>query len=113
MGAKGKLRIVNGGHAAYCPGCEEYHIVYSGWQFDGNYNAPTFTPSLRVTGYSENFERDFVCHSFITNGEWHFLGDCTHDLKNTKAPLRDEEYEEAEWTGCNGCGECNCSIANF
>lgn len=91
MGAKGKLRIVSNGHAAYCPGCEEYHIIFDSWQFNGDYEEPTFTPSLLVTGYSENLGQDYLCHSFITDGMWRFLSDCSHRLKNTTAPLRREE----------------------
>lgn len=91
MGAKGKLRIVANGHAAYCPGCKEYHVIYDSWQFDGNYQSPTFSPSLRVQGYSEKFNCDYVCHSFIRDGLWQFLSDCTHALKGQTVPLRNEE----------------------
>lgn len=91
MGARGKLRIVPNGHAAYCPGCEEYHVIYNSWRFNGDYDFPTFTPSLLVRGYSEKFQKDYVCHSFIRVGTWEFLPDCTHDQKNQIIPLRDEE----------------------
>lgn len=93
MSAKGKLRTVHSGHAAYCLGCEEYHVIYDSWQFNGDFDHPTFSPSLFVTGYSEKFQREFVCHSFITNGEWQFLSDCTHELKSQTVPLRNEEAD--------------------
>ncbi len=91
MGAKGKLRIVPNGHAVYCPGCEEYHVVYNTWEFNGNYDFPTFSPSLLVRGYSERFRQDFVCHSFIRDGVWQFLSDCSHQMKSQNVPLREEE----------------------
>ena len=91
MGAKGKLRIVNQGHAAYCSGCEEYHIIYNSWQFNGDYDRPTFSPSLLVNGYSEKHQQDYTCHSFITDGNWQYLSDCSHDLKGQVAPLRIED----------------------
>ena len=93
MGAKGRLRNVPRGHAAYCPGCEEYHVVYDTWQFNGDYDLPTFSPSLLVRGYSEKFQRDYTCHSFIRNGQWEFLGDCTHDKAGQTIPLRNEESD--------------------
>ena len=91
MGAKGKLRLVSDGYAAYCPGCKEYHVIFKSWQFNGNFQAPTFNPSLLVRGYSEVFSQDFVCHSFITEGKWRFLPDCSHELKGQTVSLRDEE----------------------
>ncbi len=92
MGAKGKLRIIPNGYAAYCPGCEEYHAIYDNWQFNENYDNPTFSPSLRVCGYSEKLQADYTCHSFIRNGQWEFLGDCTHSKAGQVVPLRDEEF---------------------
>jgi Family of unknown function (DUF6527) len=91
MSAKGKLRIVPKGHAAYCHGCEEYHVVYDSWQFNGDYDSPTFSPSLLVRGYSEKSQQDYVCHSFVRDGQWEFLGDCSHGKAGQTIPLRDEE----------------------
>lgn len=94
MGAKGKLRTVPNGYAAYCPGCREYHVIYDSWQFNGNFDSPTFSPSLRVRGYSETMSKDYVCHSFIVDGVWQFLSDCTHELASKNVSLRDEENLE-------------------
>lgn len=65
-----------------------------GWGFDGNYDKPTFTPSILVRyrhptghtnenpapmGYSGPYMID-VCHSFVKTGAIQFLADCTHKL---------------------------------
>lgn len=92
MAANGKLRKFFEGYAAYCPACEEYHIFDLRWKFNGDFNSPTFTPSMLVTD-----ERNGVCHSFIVNGEWRYLSDCSHSLAGCVAGMRDEEaLENAE-----------------
>lgn len=105
MGARGVLRVLAGGRVGFwCPGCEEMHQVrVEGterpvWGFDGNFDAPTFTPSILVSwsepsdvdgefdGTSKDCEH--ICHSFVTDGRIQFLGDCTHALANQTVPLR-------------------------
>ena len=104
---KGKLRINDNGDVSFwCPGCEEYHIINLSrpgcptWTFNGNYDNPTFSPSVLVRsghyipGSSDkecwcNFKERFpnegeppfkcgICHSFIVNGKIQYLSDCTH-----------------------------------
>jgi Family of unknown function (DUF6527) len=102
-----------------CPGCEELHEVTvradgqnvgPAWGYNGNPDAPTFTPSILVRGTRTdlsddewddlmrrtNGERDamladrrtqFVCHSFVTDGRIQFLGDCTHALAGQTVDL--------------------------
>lgn len=106
---KGNLRILEGGMVAFwCPGCKEYHAIHINrpehpvWCFNGNYDAPTFTPSILVKSghYAAhaksddcwcNFKERFpdeaeppfkcgICHSFVTDGKIQYLGDCTHEL---------------------------------
>jgi hypothetical protein len=88
----------------WCQGCESLHqIWYEGgvpgrnWGWDGNVDAPTFTPSVLVT-YPANpdADEDFKewrterrCHTFITNGQVQFLGDCTQALAGQTLPLPD------------------------
>jgi len=64
------------------------------WGFNGNHDAPTFSPSILVRGKrritDDEHDRimagekinlpDYVCHSFVTDGQIRFLGDCTHEL---------------------------------
>lgn len=101
MSANGKLRILESGkYAAFCPGCKEYHIYDSRWAFDGNFDAPTFNPSMCVNCDPDTAHPDpefnmppARCHSFLTSGVWHFLGDSTHLLANKSVPARDEPVE--------------------
>ena len=74
------------GYWAKCPGCGFGHVLYTNyadhpnWSFDGNMEKPTFSPSLLVNG-PEQAKVKRRCHSFIRNGQWQFLNDCTHELK--------------------------------
>lgn len=111
MGARGKLRTLEGGRVAFmCPGCHELHQVTilevgprghervgACWGFNGDYERPTFSPSVLVRGHAietddagrwtGEWKRDsagnpvpLVCHSFVRDGQIQFLGDCTHEL---------------------------------
>lgn len=106
-----KLRSVAGGGFAYwCQGCEEMHVVSSGWAFDGNLEAPTFSPSVLTTSghYVPGWQGPSCwctyntehpdspapfkcerCHTFIKGGMVQFLGDCTHALAGQTLPLPD------------------------
>lgn len=100
---RGKLRLFNGsGRAAfYCPGCREHHVIrISGagaWGFNGDYDRPTFSPSVLVTGlqgisddageWTGEYKRgpdgkalEQRCHSFVREGRIEFLSDCNHEL---------------------------------
>lgn len=112
MAARGVLRTIQGGRVAFmCPGCKELHqIRVEGegrplWGFNRDFDRPTFTPSVLVTGVqAEHDEKgewsgEFVCdeagnplplccHSFVTDGQIQFLGDCTHELAGQTVPLK-------------------------
>lgn len=87
-------------------------MVGPGWTFNGNFDAPTFSPSVLVTSghYAPDrpegkkcwcdYNADLVakgeepsgfecyrCHSFVVDGQMQFLGDCTHALANQTVPL--------------------------
>lgn len=97
----------------WCPGCEHYRdgdpepagglhmLPVSGdsslrptWQFDGNLDAPTLSPSIltrleHARRHVDGELRDvglFVCHSFLRAGVWEFLSDCTHALAGQRVP---------------------------
>jgi hypothetical protein len=83
----------------YCPGCEEHHqIDLSKWEFDGNFDKPTFSPSY-LTWNDPNpnadpkhdrdgkYRRGFRCHSFIKAGQIEYLSDCTHKLAGQTVAL--------------------------
>jgi Family of unknown function (DUF6527) len=97
----------------WCPGCRCGHGIWTTqrnswgghWQFNGNMERPTFSPSLLITHDEstppvtpENIEQwqkqpwpqtkvRKVCHSFITDGKIQFLPDCTHELRGQTVPM--------------------------
>lgn len=96
------LRLASGNRLHFwCPGCNHVHGIAFGegpgprWGWNQDAERPTFTPSLLVT-YPANpdAEDDFKewrterrCHSFITDGQIQFLGDCTHTLAGQTVPI--------------------------
>lgn len=70
-----------------------YHVytvgeVSSGpsWQWNGDMEKPTFTPSLLVrTG------DDRQCHLFVRDGMIQYLDDCYHELKGRAVEMEDEK----------------------
>lgn len=111
-----KLRSLEGGMVMFfCPGCKTAHSVrvsspapLSNWGYNGNPDAPSFTPSILVRGSQRATKEEYrrimageevklppmVCHSFVTNGRIQFLGDCTHALASQTVDLPDWEQFE-------------------
>ncbi|WP_333702912.1 DUF6527 family protein [Sphingobium yanoikuyae] len=91
----------DGGLLFFCPGCRAVHGIKVGtgpgqrWGYNGNPDAPTFTPSVLVkTGRAvdPNFKAEpgdppEFCHSFVTDGKIQFLSDSTHDLAGQTVAL--------------------------
>lgn len=80
-----------------CPGCDMPHIVNVDanapirWEWNGSLEKPTLSPSILVQyDWGENRE-EHVCHSFVVDGVWQYLGDCTHKLANTHVELPEVE----------------------
>lgn len=81
----------------WCPGCAGAHMVrVEGegrpcWGFNGDMEAPTFTPSVLVTYNGSDAGVDdappAICHSFVTAGQINFLADSTHALAGQTVPL--------------------------
>lgn len=82
----------NGIYFIECPGCKNLHPLHVGqqhkirWDFDGNLEKPTFSPSLMV-----NAGHSHQCHSFIRNGQIQFLSDCHHALAGQTVDLPEVE----------------------
>lgn len=85
MCIKGKLRLGEGGYLVYCPGCEKHHFIDQRWRFDGNFDEPTFSPSILVA--PNDLRRR--CHSYIFKGKWQFLRDSCHRLAGQTVPIED------------------------
>lgn len=93
------------GYQIICPGCRDFHENKVGfhfiwtlpgpdhphWEFDGNEECPTFSPSLLGEGkfWIAEEERwiDYVCHSYVRAGRIQYLGDCTHELAGQTVPM--------------------------
>lgn len=74
----------------YCPGCKRPHCIdRDRWKFD--FKTVTVSPSILCTAVGLATYR---CHSFIRNGQWEYLVDCSHELAGKTVPL--EPYPE-EW----------------
>jgi len=102
----GKPSGETAGYHHWCPACHEPHGIAvthrnrSGavWQFNGNLERPTFTPSVRC--FTMDTENDCgaplplpvqrtLCHYFITEGMIVFCGDNPHALNGQTVPLPD------------------------
>jgi Family of unknown function (DUF6527) len=97
-----KIAIVGQAAAKFmCPGCEEEHtFFYNGrrwpvtgatWNWDGNTELPTISPSLNIYMGQTKDGKELRCHSVVTKGMIFFCGDCTHKLANQAVPLPDIE----------------------
>ena len=61
-----------------CPACGfGHHVDPTRWEFNGNLEKPTCSPSFLVKG-----DEAHRCHFFMKDGYLQFLDDCTHHLKN-------------------------------
>jgi len=82
------------GYQFECPGCKSEHMFSTNlkfspisWEFNGDINNPTFSPSLLVW----RSEPTLRCHSFVKDGKIQFLGDCYHELKGQTIDLPEIE----------------------
>lgn len=85
----------------WCPGCNTGHEIsvnqanHSGarWTFDGNFQQPTFSPSInyRWGKFAKESDTDAggVCHYFIRAGKIEFCSDTTHAFAGQTVDLPD------------------------
>jgi hypothetical protein len=76
----------------FCPGCDTYHGVWTEkpndltgarWSWNGNYEKPTFSPSILVNG-GDGTPR---CHSFVNDGVISYCSDSEHRLAGQSVEL--------------------------
>lgn len=94
------IRAEEGGHLHWCPGCKFLHVIPArpnGWTFNGSFERPTFSPSVKHT-WNERGDGglDKCCHYFIEDGNIRFCGDCTHTMAGAVVPLTSIEAALAE-----------------
>ena len=97
------LRKTDQGHTHWCPACKEMHPLPDSWNFNGDVNKPTYTPSFKHSGMKTIRDENGIwtgewellngkpvpeiCHYILTNGILHFCGDCTHSMAGQSVPL--------------------------
>jgi hypothetical protein len=97
--------VTHRGWMIFCPACKSGHMFDERWTFNGDVHKPTFRASMMVRSTrheppitAENFaewkrapwpQHDVktVCHSYVTDGQIQYLGDCTHELAGKTVPL--------------------------
>ncbi len=75
------------GWMAWCPGCDSPHVYDERWTFNGDQDAPTFTPSYLATSTFGDKHEPRRCHSYLKDGKLQFLPDCTHELAGKTVDL--------------------------
>ena len=79
----------HGGHCAlilWCPGCTCGHMIPvegpQAWHWNGSLTSPTLSPSIKVVWDAGEVGQPSpqVCHSYVREGRWEYLSDCTHKL---------------------------------
>ena len=65
-------------------------IMDDSWEFNGDMDSQTFSPSILVEYPKENPKTGHVReHFFITNGKIHYLKDCNHDMAGKTVDMID------------------------
>lgn len=99
-----KLRRLKGAYGHWCLGCGELHGLPDSWQFNGDLENPTFSPSFKHEGvetikdangeWTGEWKRDasgntipFICHYIVTNGNIAYCSDSSHDYAGKTIPM--------------------------
>ena len=78
----------------HCPACDRIHAINDSWKYNDDPDNPTFKPSVKGFGKRPNKDGEWVewiCHSFIEDGQIRFLNDCTHELAGQTVELPEIE----------------------
>lgn len=75
----------------FCPGCKEIHgVPVPRWTFDGNVDAPSFSPSVRhyeLENKELGIPEKTTCHYWVKEGRLEFVGDSDHELAGKTVPM--------------------------
>jgi hypothetical protein len=99
----------------FCPACGNHHGFTVGpkspgagprWTFNGDFAAPTFTPSLRclkpdpagVPGADGQVPMITTCHTNVTDGKIIYHADCPHSFAGKTVPMVDLDAQIATET---------------
>lgn len=82
--------------AHWCPGCRHAHTIWTlnpsrpEWQWDGNVETPTVSPSIRIFTPAHDGEPERTnCHYFLKSGNIEFCSDSDHAFAGQTVPLPD------------------------
>ena len=89
--------IEDGKHRGYVvtsPATGQDVIFDNRWEFNGDFEKPTFRPSMLVQyGEHENPETGHVReHFFVTDGKIQYLSDCHHEFAGKTIDMIDCEW---------------------
>lgn len=84
-----------------CPGCKAMlpngdglHMLpvndpvkTPSWTWNNSLERPTLNPSILTKWGTVVDGTEQICHSFLVDGVFDFLGDCTHPLAGQKVPM--------------------------
>lgn len=91
------------GHIHFFPKDKNIHYgPDKGWDFNGDFEKPTFTPSMRESApkqepYGDHPGRPFWrCHFIITDGVITMCSDCTGEFAGKTGPLPEFTQQEID-----------------
>lgn len=74
------------GWLIWSPGDEQHILFDERWNFNGDFENPTFTPSMLVNA---NMPGHIRSHFYVTNGKIQYLDDCDHKLAGQTVEMVD------------------------
>ena len=75
------------GGAHYIPVNPNKNSLGAGWNFDGNEEKPTFTPSVLGKAKYGDDQKEQRCHLFVKVGQIQYLSDCDHEFAGQTVPM--------------------------
>jgi len=78
-----------GAYLIYSPADDEYVPFDERWTFNGDFEKPTFRPSMLLNASLPGRKRN---HFFVTDGKIQYLSDCEHDMKGLTIDMVECNY---------------------
>lgn len=83
------------GVVVFCPACQHGHLFNTTparpggpvWTFNGDFDRPTFSPSMLTYEPMSDGTHRTICHSFVRDGKIEFLSDCAHSMRGKTVEL--------------------------
>jgi hypothetical protein len=78
-------------YAFHCPPCGFLHSFDARWTFNGDFDRPTFSPSLLNTTPNKPAPPGVVerCHLHVRDGKIQYCGDCSHEMSGQTIEMED------------------------